>query len=1030
MPVRSISTRLTLEGEAEYKSKMSSVNGEIKTLGSELKLVESRFADNANSMEALTAKGDVLQRQYEAQSQKLALFTERLNAAQEAQQSATERGAALAESVSAQKDVIEEYKNKLAESTDGTIKFYDENGNLIRSVDNGAEEVKKLENELSTMQKTLADSEREQRAAANTVNDYQRQVNNAEVELNKLSREVQENKKHLTEAKTSADGCATSIDRYGKQVKQAGDETQTASEKMSVLQKAFTAGGVAANLISQGISAAWNALKSLVRGAIETSDELLKMSDVSGRSVEELQQLQYVADDTGASLDTIEAAQKKLTKSMDEARDGGKEYTEAFKTLKVDAVDPATGALRDSKTVFFEMLDALGKVGNETERDALAMQIFGKSATELNPLIKAGSDELNTLMQKAKDTGAVMSEDAVRGLDMVGDALDHTKQQAQAYVGEIVGKLIPAQQSVSDINAEIAEKDQTAELIKRYQTLTRNIESGTLSSGELKDAQSELATVKQKLIELSDGLISAVAEENGTLDEQISKYGALAEAEKKLLTSQLLLKASSYAADLEKQKGLIDETTSVTNIQTDATLLHLEAQQKLADMLINGASTSELMKQAEQVALLGIAVNGTIIGFDGLAGVTDNSTQKFNENKASIDEDVTAIKGLAATGMTAQQIATELGVSLDVVNSLLKGADEGGGGASTTSMEERVKSLTTQMTTLAAQYDAAKEKAYNSINQQLGLFNELDGTAKTSIDNLIKTLSGQVDYMTTYNENIKKAMEIGVDEGLVKKLSDGSEQSAQILAAIVADGGKKIPMLNEEFKKVEEGKEAFSKTVAEMETDFKEQMTALTVDLNNAIGEMNVKTQTYVIGVDNIQGLILGAESQKQALADKYTSLATAALTAYKAVMNQASPSKTMAEVGKFDFEGLIAGAESMRKAVGETYKSIAREAINGFTTAFNFSEPQQEQKQTLPEDAVALGKRPDFRFKREDGYRIQDGENNTLSTAFEGLKDTLKLLQIPAEIKFIINSTEFARAILPDLREVSKSSPEITPDF
>ena len=67
-----------------------------------------------------------------------------------------------------------------------------------------------------------------------------------------------------------------------------------------------------------------------------------------------------------------------------------KSRREAFKALKVKAVDPLTGKLRDSNDVFYEVVDALGKVKNETERDAIAMALMGKSARELNPLIEAG----------------------------------------------------------------------------------------------------------------------------------------------------------------------------------------------------------------------------------------------------------------------------------------------------------------------------------------------------------------------------------------------------------------------------------------------------------------------------------------------------------------------------------------------------------------------------------------------------------------------------------------------------------------
>lgn len=86
----------------------------------------------------------------------------------------------------------------------------------------------------------------------------------------------------------------------------------------------------------------------------------------------------------------------------------------------------------------------------------------------------------------------------------------------------------------------------------------------------------------------------------------------------------------------------------------------------------------------------------------------------------------------------------------------------------TEEMTSTVNGLISEMEALQTAYEESHAKAVESIEGQLGLFNDLDGTAKTSIDSLIETLKGQVSYMETYAANIQKAMELGVDEGLVK----------------------------------------------------------------------------------------------------------------------------------------------------------------------------------------------------------------------------------------------------------------------
>jgi phage-related minor tail protein len=176
--------------------------------------------------------------------------------------------------------------------------------------------------------------------------------------------------------------------------------------------------------------------------AINSADELQKLSDQTGLTAERLQELQYAGNNLGVDLETITGAQAKLTKSMAGAKDGTGAQAEAFAALGISVVD-SNGEMRDAKEVMAEAFTALNGVGNETERDALAMQIFGKSAMELNPLIKAGGDELNRLSKEAQDNGAVMSDEAVAGLDSFGDTLDNIKTSILGGFGESLSKILP-----------------------------------------------------------------------------------------------------------------------------------------------------------------------------------------------------------------------------------------------------------------------------------------------------------------------------------------------------------------------------------------------------------------------------------------------------------------------------------------------------------------------------------------------------------------------------------------------------------
>ena len=231
MAVRKISTKLAVEGEAEYKQKIASCNTELRTLKSSLALVESEFKNNANSMEALTAKGSALSAMQNAQTEKVAKLEKALQNAQDHQE-------AYADGVSFAKKKVEEYTAALAE--------------LQNSTGDTAEAQSALSEEIKKWKAVQGEAESANAAATRGVQEWQRQLNNARIEQNNLSEAVKKNEQYLEEAKKSADGCATSIDKYGKEVKGAGEDSEEFGDKskdaINQLAGALAAAGIAKSI--------------------------------------------------------------------------------------------------------------------------------------------------------------------------------------------------------------------------------------------------------------------------------------------------------------------------------------------------------------------------------------------------------------------------------------------------------------------------------------------------------------------------------------------------------------------------------------------------------------------------------------------------------------------------------------------------------------------------------------------------------------------------------------------------------------
>lgn len=185
------------------------------------------------------------------------------------------------------------------------------------------------------------------------------------------------------------------------------------------------------------------ALISMTKESAAYADEILTQSAVTGLSTEALQEYQYAAELVDVSLDTLTSSQAKMIRSMDAARRGSKEQAEAFDKLGI-SVQNADGTLRDAQDVFGDAIDALGAISNETERDAIAMTIFGRSARDLNPLIKAGSDGLRELAQEAHNVGYVMSEEALDALGAVDDQVQRMNRSNEALKNQIAVGMAPA----------------------------------------------------------------------------------------------------------------------------------------------------------------------------------------------------------------------------------------------------------------------------------------------------------------------------------------------------------------------------------------------------------------------------------------------------------------------------------------------------------------------------------------------------------------------------------------------------------
>lgn len=233
-----------------------------------------------------------------------------------------------------------------------------------------------------------------------------------------FQKELEETARAEKEAAEAAEYAASKqgqLEQKAKEISASLDGVSSKAQMVADKTKALSAAaaGIVVAIGSAAVkSAAW-------------ADDLNTLSKQTGLTTEDLQKMQYASELVDVSVDDIAGSMSKMRRAM--ATDGKQDV---FAQLGVSVRD-GTGALRDSSTVFYEVLDRLGKVGNETERDALAMEIFGRSADQLAGIIDDGGASLKALGEEAENLGLILDQDTLDAMNRVNDSLDRLKAQAQ-----------------------------------------------------------------------------------------------------------------------------------------------------------------------------------------------------------------------------------------------------------------------------------------------------------------------------------------------------------------------------------------------------------------------------------------------------------------------------------------------------------------------------------------------------------------------------------------------------------------------
>ena len=397
----SINTKIKLDGEKEYKAALAEINSGLRVLKSELNLASEQFKDNAGSVDALSKKNDILERSILTQQEKI----EKL------------------------KEALQYAGKEYGESSEKT------NGWKV-ALNNAEAELAKMQGELDAntdaLKKMTSPLDKVKNAFAAT----KEQGGGIKEALANL-------KDEFTLSTDSANGLGTALTdiagHFGIQLPESASKAASALNGINA-GAALAVTGI--GLLAAALVKAEKALISMTKESAEYAKEITTLASVTGQSAESLQEFDYAAEMIGVSSDRIRDSLKETTNKMQEARDGNEATALAYQNLGV-AITDADGQLRSAEDVFYDTIDALGQMKNQTERDAIAMDLMSESAQELNPLIEIGSDGLKQYAQEAHSMGYVLDNEALTALTEVDDAYQRLQKSQEGAKNQLSAEFAP-----------------------------------------------------------------------------------------------------------------------------------------------------------------------------------------------------------------------------------------------------------------------------------------------------------------------------------------------------------------------------------------------------------------------------------------------------------------------------------------------------------------------------------------------------------------------------------------------------------
>lgn len=922
-----IGPKIGIEGESEFRNQIKKINAEYKTLEAETRAVTAAFEKNGDEQGKLEATTKQLEKQIDKQKQKMSLLEDALQKAtekfgEESTEANRLRGVLYDTQATVSKlegalddarqelgktgDAMEEFSEETDDAGDAALDFGDIlAGNFVADI--AADAVQDLTDKLVEFAKESIEVAAEVKAS------------NAQMEQTFVGVEEEASRAlDRLEAKTGITSTRMQ-DRFTKLYAFAKVSGMDAAQSLSLTERAMSAAADSAAYYDKSMEDAAETLQSFLKG--------------------------NYANDAALGISATETTRNAEANRL---------YAQSFKELSeaqkvdvllsmVEAGNKAAGALGQAAREADSWTNVTGEAA-ETIRQIQAAA--GEPALEMMiPIVQGFTEALKELLE-------------VSDLEALNRSIDNL------------------QQSMDAVNAETAttieETDEITRTAEAYVNRLREMENAGLDSNQ---AQYNYKRIVEDLNTLIPSLNLTIDENTGLLTKNANAILVDIAAWAKSSA------ASAFGRKLEQQTealgtaemGLYEARYKLSNLQEDAKGIEADLAAKSeelaaaeAELAAAEAEVAEEQKKMQgQMTQAGASSYAVASGFNAATQRADELRENVNRLtdehnslqyalQSNHDQQDAMNASIAEGEQLTAQYSQQLQETADIMaeyGQATQDADD-----AQAKRQEQMQNLQAELDEISAAYNSAKDSAIESLNSQIGLFDEIATKSDWSAEKIIKNWEAQQHAFDNYSVNLQKAVDMGLDAALVQQLSDGSHESMQILDALVNDTEISIDEINAAFRGMSEARNTTANTMAEIETDFSDHWARIEKLAKDA-------------GLNIVDGAVVSIDNNAYKLSKAMRRLAKEAIDAYEVAFDINSPSRVMEHETEFVVDGAVVAID---RNVADFEAAMERMAFAGRDSYVNAQLARADDYPTFYSPAVQPVDRGPSYTRHYGGFNIQ----------------------------------------------------------